>query len=115
MLEYAYGNVINKDIFKVRWKEWLTVWKPLNICTSDKIDLFIILSYLSFIPIAKFVGMKSMIKRKRNHGNHVVHIVTFDDNKCHRMRPFGGCNPEFGVNHVLRCLFMLRLMMFIFV
>ena len=27
------------------------------------------------------------------------------------MRPFGGRNPEFGVNHVLRCLFILRRMM----
>ena len=82
----------------------LTVWKPLNLCTLDRMDPFICSSYLSFIPIAVFVGMESMRKRKRKHGNHVVHIVTFYDNKCRRMRPFGGRNPEFGVNHVHCCL-----------
>ena len=44
-------------------------------------------------------------KRKINHGNQVVHIVTVYENKCRMMRPFGGRNPDFGVNHVLRCLF----------
>ena len=52
-----------------------------------------------------------MRKGKRKHG---VHIVTFYENKCRMMQPFGGRNPEFGVNHVLHCLFMLHLMMFIF-
>ena len=44
-------------------------------------------------------------KRKRKHGNQVVHIVTVYENKCRMMRPFGGRNLEFGVNHVLQCLF----------
>jgi len=51
-----------------------------------------------------------MRKGKRKHG---VHIVTFYENKCRMSQPFGGRNPEFRVNHVLRCLFMLRTVMFI--
>ena len=54
---------------------------------------------------------ESMRKEKRKHG---VHIVTFYENKLRMMQPFGGCNPKFEVNHVLQCLFMLHLMMFIF-
>ena len=52
-----------------------------------------------------------MRKGKRKHG---VHIITFYENKCRMIQPFGGRNPEFGVNHVLRCLFMLHVVMFIF-
>ena len=52
-----------------------------------------------------------MRKGKRKHG---VHIITFYENECRMSQLFGGCNPEFRVNHVLRCLFMLHIVMFIF-
>ena len=80
-------------------REW---WLPLD----SQGPMFLLLETKDLL-----LERESMRKGKRKHG---VYIVTFYENKCRMMQPFGGRNPEFGVNHVLHCLFMLRLMMFIF-
>ena len=67
---------------------------------DSQVPLFLLEENLGLLP-----ETESMRKDKRKHGNQVVHIVTVYENKCHMMRPFGGRNLEFGVNHVLQCLF----------
>ena len=70
------------------------------LAVDPQLPLFLLVENLAFTPR---VGAGE--KRKRKHDNHAVPIVTFYENKCRRMRPLGGRNPEFGVNHILWCLF----------